>query len=79
MNDYKDKLANYKITLQTTAGCGKRAQCYINNAYQDLSDAHLKLTPQEKIDNPLPEKEVCKDDGYLGFMTGAFSAGRNLR
>lgn len=77
MEEYKNSLNRYYATLRKTDGCGDRAQGYIDKAHQELSYAWLGLTPQEKIDNPLPEKETCKNDGTGGIATGLSVAGQD--
>ena len=77
MDNYNSKLREYRQTLQMVAGCGDRAQGYIDEAYQELSNAWLALTAQEKNDNPLPKKEICRNDGTGGISTGTFMMGRN--
>lgn len=73
MDNYKEELNKYNITLRTCAGCGNRAQVYIENAYNDLHEAWSKLTQEERNNNPLPPKEACKDDGTGGVSSGISS------
>lgn len=70
MENYKDELNKYNITLRICAGCGSRAQPDIDNAYETLSNAWSQLTQQEKIDNPLPQKNICENDGTGGISSG---------
>lgn len=70
MEDYKNKLDEYLIILRVTAGCGNRVQWQIDSAYMELLNAHNKLTDNEKIANPIPKREICRNDGNSGINTG---------
>lgn len=79
MDAYKEALTEYRITLQTTAGCGERAQDYITNAYQKLQTAYNSLTVEEKTKVRLPKCAICDDDGTGGMATGLATFAQNMR
>jgi len=73
----KDAFREYRISLEFTAGCGERGQCYIDEAYEKLKAAHQDLSPELRAANPLPAKQRATDDGSFGLASGmAALAGR---
>lgn len=70
MDIYKDCLNRYRITLQTTEGCGERANGYIQSAHAELTTAHQALSEAEKKQYPLPKIHLSRDDGTGGFSSG---------
>jgi hypothetical protein len=70
MEDYKNKLNKYHTILRMTAGCSNNVQGHIDSAYEELWNAYDKLTDDEKIANPIPKKEIYRNDGTDGISTG---------
>ena len=69
MEKYQELVNEYRITIETTSGCGLRGQYYIDNAYTKL-EKYVRKHPELTI--ALPRKHRCADDG-VGGMSGAFS------
>jgi hypothetical protein len=78
MDAYLAAKERYYVTIEVSSGCGARAQGYIDKAFQDLRDAHSQLSPQERLENPLP-KQAAKsyDDGVGGFSGAVTNMARN--
>jgi len=60
----------YFMILDTTTGCGKRGQHYIDNAYENVLTAFKNLSDVEKQKVNLPSKYMCRDDGTFGIAAG---------
>lgn len=73
MENYKNKLREYEITIETTTGTGSRGQYYVDRAYEELKAAHARLGLDERECTRLPPLIRVGDDGYFG-MSGAFTA-----
>jgi hypothetical protein len=63
--EYQNLLLALRKTEESVAGCGNRAQLYIDNSYKNLEN-FVKANPTFK----LPMKPICYDDGSQGVMTG---------
>lgn len=57
----------YYKTLELTAGCGDRAQGYIDTEWNKLA-AFAKEHPE--FGEQLPRKHSCEDDGTSGMASG---------
>lgn len=66
-DQFDNLMSRYYTTLRGTAGCGDRAQGYINAEYAKLSK-FANEHPEFKA--KLPEKHIADDDGTGGMATG---------
>lgn len=72
--EFQQLLFEYDHSISFTAGCGLRAQHYIDSAHKKLKD-FVKDHPQFK--NRLPKKAVCQNDGTDGMSTGLATLAAN--
>ena len=63
-------LSRYYRTIERTAGCGMRVQCFIDNEWNDLNE-FAQTYPE--LRSEVPEKVIQYDDGQ-GGLTGAANA-----
>jgi hypothetical protein len=76
---YETALQEYYITLQTTEGCGERAQGYIDRAYDELEKAWNAIQAPPDRRPELPRKQNAYDDGTGGMQTGLANAARGCQ
>jgi hypothetical protein len=71
-NDWSTLMHRYRITIESTAGCGRRGQPDIDRAHAELT-AFAALHPEYQHRDQLPHKEICQDDGIHGMSSGLAS------
>lgn len=75
-DQFDNLMSRYYTTLRVTAGCGDRAQGYIDAEYAQLSKF---ATEHPEFKAQLPKKQISRDDGTGGFATGMATFGADAR
>lgn len=62
--DLQSAMRNLRVVMETTSGCGDRAQCYIDTEVKKVNIIRLKLGLKAMI------APRSTDDGSFGFSSG---------
>jgi hypothetical protein len=69
ISEMNSLIRNYRITCDSTSGCGSRGQGYIDSALEKIDRLIEKHPEIPELKQMRPRRYICQNDG-MGGMSG---------